>query len=128
MLTSNGTERYKTSSYILLDHSNAFGLSKTNYFVPNKGKGDGFFHYEFQWHLCWTKLSHLQLDQCILQNKTIIRTLRHILKVFDILPLLGPMGPGLGQNCTCRTRPWAQQHDTIHFFFVNWVSTEFSYR
>ena len=48
-LLRNGTESNDTSSYILLHHSNAFGLSGGNFFVENKltraylkwGKGGG---------------------------------------------------------------------------------------
>ena len=35
-LLRNGTESNNTFSYILLDHSNAFGLSGGNFFVENK--------------------------------------------------------------------------------------------
>ena len=54
---------------------------------------------------------------CILQNKTIIRPLRHsigFLKIFSLSPPVGPQGSGLDQNCTCTTRPWDQQHETIN--------------
>ena len=27
---------------------------------------------------------------------------------------MGPQGSGLDQNCTCTTRPWDQQHETIN--------------
>ena len=50
-LLRNGTESNDTSSYILLGHSNAFGLSGGNFFVENKltraylkwGRGGGEF-------------------------------------------------------------------------------------
>ena len=43
----------------------------------------------------WTKLAHCTFRSCILQNKTIIRPLRHILrkKNWTKSPLWGPGGP-----------------------------------
>ena len=32
----------------------------------------------------------------------------------DKVPLCGPRGSGLDQNCTCTTRPWGQQNVTIN--------------
>ena len=32
----------------------------------------------------------------------------------DKVPLWGPRGSGLDQNCTCTTRPWGQQNVTIN--------------
>ena len=65
-----------------------------------------------------TNLHNAQLKKsCILQNKTIIRPLRHILRIFYFfyyIPLWDPMGSGLDQKCTCTTRPWGQQHETIN--------------
>ena len=49
--------------------------------------------------------------------KTIIRPLRHIIGIFFFLtksPCGGPRGSGLDQNCTCTTRPWDQQQETIN--------------
>ena len=72
-LLRNGTESNDTSSYILLDHSNAFGLSGGNILsrtsLPEpilSGKGGGV---EFSTtpsfgaplHFDWTKLAHAQL-------------------------------------------------------------------
>ena len=55
----------------------------------------------------WTKLAHCTSRPCILQNKTIIRPLRHILRIFFFdkapPPLWGPRRSGLDQNCTCTT-------------------------
>ena len=63
----------------------------------------------------WTKLAHCTSRSCVLQNKTTIRPLRHILRIlFDEVPLRGPRGSGLDQNCTCTTRPWGQQNLTIN--------------
>ena len=69
-----------------------------------------------QGHLDWTKLAQCITRSSILHNKTIIRPLRHILRIFFLTksPLWGPVGSGLDQNCTCTTRPWVQQHETIN--------------
>ena len=71
-LLRNGTESNDTSSYILLDHSNAFNLSGGNFLsrtsLPEpilSGEGGGeFFNYSPFWgplHFDWTKLAHAQL-------------------------------------------------------------------
>ena len=65
----------------------------------------------------WTKLAHCTSRSCILQNKTTIRPLRHILRKFiflDKVPLWGPRGSRLDQNCTCTTRPWGHQNMNIN--------------
>ena len=59
-------------------------------------------------HLDWTKLAQCTTRSYILQNKTIIRPLRHILRFF--FRLSPPLGPHGG---TCTTTPWGQQHETI---------------
>ena len=65
-------------------------------------------------HFDWTKLAQCTTRSCILQNKTIIRPLRHIIGFFKIFLTKGPMGSRLDQNCTHTTRPWGQQHETIN--------------
>ena len=72
-LLRNGTESNDTSSYILLDHSNAFNLSGGNFFVENKltraylkwGRGGLDFStippFGAPFHFDWTKLAHAQL-------------------------------------------------------------------
>ena len=65
-------------------------------------------------HLDWTKVAHCTTISCILQNKTIIRPLRQNIGIFLTKSLCGPRGSGLDQNCTCTTRPWEQQQETIN--------------
>ena len=71
-LLRNGTESNDTSSYILLDHSNAFGLSRGNILsrtsLPEpilSGEGGGEFStipsFGTPLHFDWTKLAHAQL-------------------------------------------------------------------
>ena len=74
-LLRNGTESNDTSSYILLDHSNAFGLSGGNILsrtsLPEPilsgegGGGGGEFStipsFGAPLHFDWTKLAHAQL-------------------------------------------------------------------
>ena len=67
----NGTESNDTSSYILLDHSNAFGLSGGNILsrtsLPEpilRGEGGEFStipSFGAPLHFDWTKLAHAQL-------------------------------------------------------------------
>ena len=67
-LLRNGTESNDTSSYILLDHSNAFGLLGGNVLprtsLPQRilsGEGGGDFNYSLfcaPLHFDWTKLAH----------------------------------------------------------------------
>ena len=71
-LLRNGTESNHTSSYILLDHSNAFGLSGGNFLsrtsLPEpilSGEGGDEFStispFGGPLHFDWTKLAHAQL-------------------------------------------------------------------
>ena len=70
-LLRNGTESNDTSSYILIDHSNAFGLSGGNFFVEDKltraylkWRKGRIFNYSPFWgplHFDRTKLVHVQL-------------------------------------------------------------------
>ena len=71
-LLRNGTESNGTSSYILLDHSNAFGLSGGNILSRTSlqepilsGEGGGKFStipsFGAPLHFDWTKLAHAQL-------------------------------------------------------------------
>ena len=72
-LLRNGTESNDTSSYILLDHTNAFGLSGGNFLsrtslpdpiLSGEGGGGGVnFQPPFgaPLHFDWTKLAHAQL-------------------------------------------------------------------
>ena len=74
-LLRNGTESNDTSSYILLDHSNAFNLSGGNFLsrtsLPEpilSGEGGGgvvefstFPPFGAPLHFDWTKLAHAQL-------------------------------------------------------------------
>ena len=69
-LLRNGTESNDTFSYILLDHSNAFGLSggnilsRTSLPEPKWGRGGEFSTIPSFWaplHFDWTKLAHAQL-------------------------------------------------------------------
>ena len=71
-LLRNGTESNDTSSYILLDHANAFGLSGGNFLsrtsLPEPiliGEGGGEFStippFGAPLHFDWTKLAHAQL-------------------------------------------------------------------
>ena len=68
----NGTESNNTSSYILLGHSNAFGVSGGNFLsrtsLPEpilSGEGGGEFStippFGAPLHFDWTKLAHAQL-------------------------------------------------------------------
>ena len=76
-------------------------------------------------HLDWTKLAQCTTRSYILQNKTIIiRPLRHIIGFFLLSPSMGPHGSGLDQNCTCTTRPWDQQHETINWSLRYLVTEE----
>ena len=74
----------------------------------------------------WTKLAHCKSRSCILQNKTTIRPLRHILRFFLTKSSCGagPKGSGLDQNCTCTTRPWGQQNVTINKYLRYLVTEE----
>ena len=71
-LLRNGAESNDTSSYILLGHSNAFGLSGGNFLsrtsLPEpiiSGEGGDEFsaipHFGTPLHFDWTKLAHAQL-------------------------------------------------------------------
>ena len=73
-LLRNGTESNDTSSYILLDHSNAFGLSGGNFLsrtslpepilIGEEGGGGKFSTippFGAPLHFDWTKLAHAQL-------------------------------------------------------------------
>ena len=71
-LLRNGTDSNDTSSYILLDHSNAFGLSGGNILSRTRlpepilsGEGGGEFStipsFGAPLHFDWTKLAHAQL-------------------------------------------------------------------
>ena len=71
-LLRNGTESNDTSSYILLDHSNAFNLLGGNFLsrtsLPEpilSGEGGGEFStilpFGAPLHFDWTKLAHAQL-------------------------------------------------------------------
>ena len=40
--------------------------------------------------------------------------LRHTIGFKHFFFTKSPMGSGLDQNCTCTTRPWGQQHETIN--------------
>ena len=44
--------------------------------------------------------------------------------LFVKVPLWGPMGSGLDQNCTCTNRPWGQQNVTINRFLRYLVTEE----
>ena len=105
------------TKYILLDF-NAFDLSRNNLLCrKTRGRVEVLDYAPLRapGQFDWTKLAHCTSRPCILQNKTIIRPLRHILRIcFDKVPLWGPRGSGLDQNCTCTTRPWGQQHETIN--------------
>ena len=119
MLTSKWHRSKNTSSYIPLDHFNAFGLSRNNFFLSQTTKKGGGLDYVPFWapgQFDLTKLAHCTSRSFILQNKITIRPLRHILKKFfwTKSPLLGPRGSGLDQNCTCTTRSWGQQNVTIN--------------
>ena len=82
-LLRNGTESNDTSSYILLAHSNAFGLSGGNFFVENKltraylkwGRGGGW--------------------------------------IFNYSPFWDPLAFWLDQTGTCTTWLWGLQYKTI---------------
>ena len=68
------------------------------------------------WQFDWTKLAHCTSRPCILQNKIIIRPLRHILRFFLTKSPCGPQwvwtGPKLHvQNKTIG--PCHKQHETI---------------
>ena len=71
-------------------------------------------------HLDWTKLAQCTTRLCILQNKTIIMPLRHILRMFLIFltksPCGAPWGPDLNiiLHAQRTTKPWDQQHETIN--------------
>ena len=77
-------------------------------------------------HLDWTKLAHAQLDLiCILQNKTIIRLLRHTTKnnKFGPSPLVGLHGVRTGSNLCMHNytiAPITRDH--------KWLSSVFIYR
>ena len=78
-------------------------------------------------HFDLTKLAHCTSTSCFLQNKPTIRPLRHILRkftFFDKVPLWGPRGSGLDQNCTCTTRPWGQQNVTMNRYLLYLVTEE----
>ena len=92
---------------------------ETIFSVANNGEGGILEYVPFwaPWQSDWTKLAHCTSRSCILQNKTTIRPLRHILRkllFLDKVPPSGPRGSGLDQNCTCTTRPWGQQNVTIN--------------
>ena len=80
----NGTQSNNTCSYILLDHSNAFGLSRRIFFVANKltnaylmwGRGGGGW-------------------------------------IFYYAPFWGPLEFWLDQTGTCTTWLWGLQYNTI---------------
>ena len=72
-LLPNGTTSKNTSSYILLDHFNTFGLSRSKFFfVANNAKeGVGGLDYAPFWaqgQLDWTKLAHCTSSSCNLQT------------------------------------------------------------
>ena len=120
-LLQNGTKRKKTSSYIILDPSNAFGLSRIIFFVANNGEGGGG-NFRLcpilgpQGILTGPNLHNAQLDHVFykIRPSWLLRHIIGIFSFFDKVPLWGPRGSGLDQNCTCTTRPWDQQHETIN--------------
>ena len=72
-----------------------------------------------------TKLAHCISRPCILQNKTIIRpeTYTKTFYFFDKVPLWGPRGSGLDQNCIFTTK-WGQQYETINRSLLYLVTEE----
>ena len=99
--------------------------------VANNGemRGGGFIlDYVPLWaprQFDWTKLAYFTSRSCIQQNKTSIKPLRHTLrKCVWTSPLVGPQGSGLGQNCTCTTRPWGHQNVTIIDRYLQYLITE----
>ena len=100
-----GTESKNTSSYILLDYFNAFGLSRNNFFCRKQRENGGILNSppsEPPGQFDWTKLAHCTSRPCILQNKTIIRPLRHnVLRIF-LSPLVGPQGVQTGPKLHMR--------------------------
>ena len=112
-------EKKKTSSNILVDPSNALGLLRAILLSWTMGKGGGILDYASFW-----APREIKLDQsgtcksrpCILQYKSTIKPLGHILRIFLFgeVPLWGPRGSRMDQNCTCTTRPWGYQIETLN--------------